>query len=62
MLNVSNYEEILSVFSQIYAREGSLDILVNSAGGSARDRANNLVDQDVDVIDEILSVFLHILY
>ena len=58
VLNVSNYEEILSVFSQIYAREGSLDILVNSAGGSARDRADNLVDQDVNVIDEILSINL----
>lgn len=58
VLNVLNYNEIVSVFSGIYTKEGRLDILVNSAGGSAREKANNLIDQEVDVIDEILSINL----
>lgn len=38
--------------------EGHIDILVNSAGGSARGKANNVVDQDIDVLDEILNINL----
>lgn len=38
--------------------EGHIDILVNSAGGSARGKANNVVEQDVDVFDEILNINL----
>lgn len=37
---------------------GHIDILINSAGGSARGRANNIVDQDIEVIDDILNINL----
>lgn len=58
VLNLRNVDNIKKVFSDIYQKEGHIDILVNSAGGSARERANNLVMQDIDVIDEILSINL----
>lgn len=35
-----------------------IDILVYSAGGSARSRANNIVNQDIEVFDEILNINL----
>lgn len=58
LLNVSNYDEIASTFDRIYDKEGTLDILINSAGGSARENANNLISQKVDIIDEILTINL----
>lgn len=58
-LNVLDAHAIEDTFSRI-AREnnGHIDIVVNSAGGSARDRASNIVAQSVDVIDEILNINL----
>lgn len=58
LLNVRNYNEIVSTFDKIYKKEGTLDLLINSAGGSARENANSLLNQEVDIIDEILSINL----
>lgn len=58
-LNVLEAESIQSVFQKIAAdNKGHIDILVNSAGGSARGKANNVVNQDVEVFDEILNINL----
>lgn len=58
-LNVLDNEAIENAFKFIAdANAGHIDILVNSAGGSARGRAKDLVDQDIEVIDEILNVNL----
>ena len=59
VLNVLNAEHIDSVFKDIADQnKGHIDILVNSAGGSAREKANNIVDQEIDVIDSLLNVNL----
>lgn len=58
-LNVLDAESIQKTFEKIAAENnGHIDILVNSAGGSARGKANNVVDQSVEVFDEILNINL----
>nr|WP_296928292.1 SDR family oxidoreductase [uncultured Marvinbryantia sp.] len=58
VMNVSDSDSIESAFSSIIQQEGRIDILVNCAGGGARERARPLYDQEVDVIDEILQTNL----
>ena len=58
-LNVLDAISIQKTFEKIAAENnGHIDILVNSAGGSARGKANNVVDQSVEVFDEILNINL----
>ena len=58
-LNVLDAKYIQKTFEKIAAENnGHIDILVNSAGGSARGKANNVVDQSVEVFDEILNINL----
>lgn len=58
-LNVLDAKSIQKTFEKIAAENNShIDILVNSAGGSARGKANNVVDQSVEVFDEILNINL----
>ena len=58
-LNVLDADIIKCVFDEIAAEnDGHLDILVYSAGGSARGNANTIVNQDIGVIDEVLNVNL----
>lgn len=58
-LNVLDAKAIANTFHHIATENnGHIDIIVNSAGGSARGRANNVVEQDVDVIDDILNINL----
>lgn len=58
-LNVLDAKSIQKTFENIAAENnGHIDILVNSAGGSARGKANNVVDQSVEVFDEILNINL----
>ena len=58
-LDVLDAKSIQKTFEKIAAENnGHIDILVNSAGGSARGKANNVVDQSVEVFDEILNINL----
>lgn len=58
-LNVLDAKSIQKTFEKIAAENnGHIDILVNSAGGSARGKANNVVDQSVEVFDDILNINL----
>lgn len=57
--NVLDAKSIQKTFEKIAAdNNGHIDILVNSAGGSARGKANNVVDQSIEVFDEILNINL----
>ena len=59
ILDVLDSNIITKVFKDISdENNGSIDILINSAGGSARDKANTIVNQDIDVIDNILNINL----
>lgn len=58
-LNVLDAKSIKKTFEKIAAENnGHIDILVNSAGGSVRGKANNVVDQSIEVFDEILNINL----
>lgn len=58
-LDVLDASAIESTFRKIAEENnGHIDILINSAGGSARDKANVVVDQKVEIIDEILNINL----
>lgn len=58
-LNVLDAKSIKKTFEKIAAENnGHIDILVNSAGGSAWGKANNVVDQSIEVFDEILNINL----
>lgn len=58
-LNVLDESLIKSTFDRIAAENnGHIDILIYSAGGSARRKANNVVNQNIEVFNEILKVNL----
>ena len=57
-MNVTDEADVRKAFSYVIEKYGRLDILVNVAGGSARDRIRDLADQSMEVIDDILNVNL----
>jgi len=58
LLNVKSETDINTKFQSIVEKEGRIDILVTCAGGSSRDKCKPIVEQDVEVIDEVLSINL----
>lgn len=56
VLDAADIEKTIDAIAE--ENNGRIDILVNSAGGSARDKASDMVSQSVDVIDYILNVNL----
>ena len=59
VLNILDNEAIEKTFKSIAAENnGHIDILVNSAGGSARDHARKVAEQSVEVIDSVLNINL----
>jgi 3-oxoacyl-[acyl-carrier protein] reductase len=57
-LNVMDEEHISRIFDKIIEKHGNIDILINSAGGSTREKCNTLAEQEVKEIDQILNVNL----
>ena len=59
VLNVLDNKAIENTFQSIADKNnGRIDILVNSAGGSARDHARIVAEQSVEVIDNVLNINL----
>ena len=59
VLNVLDNEAIEKIVHLIAAENNDhIDILVNSAGGSARDHARKVAEQSVEVIDNVLNINL----
>ena len=59
VLNVLDNEAIEKTVHLIAAENnGHINILVNSAGGSARDHARKVAEQSVEVIDNVLNINL----
>lgn len=56
--NINDAEAIEKMINNIYENEKHLDILVNCAGGSARDKMKDLVQQDIAVIETVLDTNL----
>ncbi len=57
-VNVGDYEMVAESVEKVYKHFGSIDILVNSAGGSAREKMTEFYKQSIDVIHEMLQVNL----
>lgn len=57
-LDVSSEADITATFASIAQRHGRIDIMVHSAGGSARGGHAPLIQQSTEVIDQILNVNL----
>ncbi|MCD7872528.1 MAG: SDR family oxidoreductase [Clostridiales bacterium] len=55
VLDDNNVENAINSFSSEY---GGLYAIVNNAGGSARDKSKNIVEQDIEVIDSVLNLNL----
>lgn len=58
VLDVTDYGDIKNKFEYVFNKYKRIDFLINNAGGSARTKHNNIVDQSVEVIDDILNVNL----
>ncbi|MGC4073813.1 MAG: SDR family oxidoreductase [Nibricoccus sp.] len=58
-VDIRDYQAVSAMTEAVAARFGSVDILVNSAGGSARKQMKHFKDQSVDVIDWMLGINLH---
>ena len=58
-LDITDYPRVTAAVADVVARFGHLDILVNSAGGSARDKMALYHELPVEVLDGMLAVNLH---
>lgn len=58
IINVEDEKDITTKFEEIVSEFKHIDILVYSAGGSAREKHANIVSQDISVIDNILTTNL----
>ena len=58
-VDITRFEAVREMTDAVAARFGGVDILVNSAGGSARKKMKPFKDQSIDVIDWMLGVNLH---
>ncbi len=56
--DVSNYNQLQQVVETFCEGGNKVDVLVNCAGGSARERRNNLAQQSVDIIEEVININL----
>lgn len=58
LLDVTCDNEIQTSVAKFLADNGKIDILINNAGGGSRNKATELHNQEVDVIDSILNTNL----
>ncbi|WFB36863.1 SDR family NAD(P)-dependent oxidoreductase [Kiritimatiellota bacterium B12222] len=57
-VDVSNYESVSETVKQVHQHFGKIDILVNCAGGSAREKMAEFHEQSIEVIHNMLHVNL----
>lgn len=57
-LDVTSEQDIAGFFRDVVAEQGRIDILVNCAGGSAREKSNPIYELETAVIENILNVNL----
>ena len=59
IVDISSYDAVEENVKNVYRRFGGIDILVNCAGGSARDKMTEFYEQSIDVIHWMLGVNLY---
>lgn len=58
IFDIKDNKQIEGAFNNIIKQHGKIDVLVNCAGGSARENNNLLAEQKVEIIDEIIDLNL----
>lgn len=58
IIDISQTESIEHFFEKVVADNGKLDVLVTSAGGSAREQHHTIAEQQPDIIKEVIDVNL----
>jgi 3-oxoacyl-[acyl-carrier protein] reductase len=58
IVDISKTESIEAFFRQVFGENGRIDVLVTSAGGSAREQHNVIAEQDADIIRDVIDVNL----
>lgn len=58
VFDITSASQIEKAFEDINSQFGKIDVLVNCAGGSAREHCEKLADQSVEIIDKILNLNL----
>lgn len=53
-LDVTRADSIEDSFEELFKNEKRIDVLINCAGGGAREKAKNLVEQGIDIIDSVI--------
>lgn len=56
--DISDYEQMSEVISSFCDQYGEIDILVNCAGGSAREREKTFINQTKEVFNDVINVNL----
>lgn len=58
ILDVTNEKDIENKFNEIEKKYKKIDILINNAGGSSREKYSYIYNQSVDVIQEVININL----
>ncbi len=58
-IDVTDYNSVQKSISEVFVKQGQIDLLVNCAGGSAREKSKLFINQDVYVIEDIINTNLY---
>jgi 3-oxoacyl-[acyl-carrier protein] reductase len=58
IVDIANEDSLKTFFESVISQDGKIDVLVTSAGGSARERQNNISNQSAEVIREVIDLNL----
>lgn len=58
IIDISKTESIELLFQKVFDENGKIDVLVTSAGGSARENFNDISEQKSEIIKEVIDVNL----
>jgi 3-oxoacyl-[acyl-carrier protein] reductase len=58
ILDISSNDSIQHFFNTVVTENGKIDVLVTSAGGSAREQHNVIAEQDPEIIQNVIDVNL----
>ena len=58
ILDISSNDSIQHFFNSVVLENGKIDVLVTSAGGSAREQHNTIAEQDPEIIQNVIDVNL----
>lgn len=58
VLDVTDKKSMNSAIDEFVQKQGCIDIFINNAGGSAREKGKVLIEQSFDIVEDVLDVNL----